>query len=161
MKKYYRLFLIISLFALPGMIAAQDAGRKLSTSLSGSAEVPGPGDTDGTGTASITLNQGKKQVCYELSVSNIGTATGAHIHRGAAGTAGAVVVTLMPPATGTSTGCADNVSEDLIKKIRQTPENFYVNIHNAEFPDGAVRGQLGKKMDRPDKKPTPSPTPNQ
>jgi hypothetical protein len=31
-----------------------------------------------------------------------------------------------------------------MKRIRQNPENFYVNVHNADFPDGAVRGQLSK-----------------
>lgn len=125
--------------------AQEDTGRKLATALTGAAEVPGPGDTDGTGTATIRLNQGKNQICYEITVSNIAAATGAHIHEGAAGASGDVVVALTAPdATGTSTGCVDATAE-LIKRIRQSPELFYVNVHNAEFPNGAVRGQLGKK----------------
>ena len=141
------LLAIFAIFILgtTAAFAQEDTGRKLTTTLTGAAEVPGPGDTDGTGTASIRLNQGKNQICWELTVSNIAVATGAHIHEAAAGAAGPVVVTLTTPGpTGTSSGCVDADAE-LIKRIRQSPELFYVNVHNTEFPDGAVRGQLGKK----------------
>jgi hypothetical protein len=147
MKKTHILFLILGMIFFVGTASAQeDSGRPLSATLTGAAEVPGPGDTDGTGTATIRLNQGKKQVCYELTVSNIDTATLAHIHRGAATASGPPVITLQAPANGTSSGCVENVSEELIKEIRQNPENFYVNVHNAAFPNGAVRGQLSKGM---------------
>ena len=116
----------------------------MSVTLTGAAEVPGPGDPDGTGTAAVTLNQGQGQVCYELTVSGIGAVTAAHIHRGAAGEAGPPVVTLEPlAAEGPSKGCV-SAAADLIKEIRQSPERFYINVHNAEFPDGALRGQLSK-----------------
>src|SRR5688572_18761081 len=99
MKTQKILFLILGLLLFAGSAAAQtDAGRPLSASMTGAAEVPGPGDTDGTGTVSIKLNQGKKQVCYELSVSNIATATAAHIHRGGTTVAGPPVVTLAAPS---------------------------------------------------------------
>ena len=141
---------LLSLLALVSFSASMSAqqedhgGRPLSTSLTGAAEVPGPGDSDGTGTVKLTLNQGKGQICFELTVSNIAAATAAHIHEAPAGKAGDVVVTLSPPpAEGSSKNCV-SAGEDLIKRIRQNPENFYVNVHNAEFPDGAVRGQLSK-----------------
>jgi hypothetical protein len=76
-------------------------------------------------------------------VSGIAPATAAHIHVGAAGVAGPVVVPLAPP-TGTSSGCVTGVSPELIKAITQNPQNYYVNVHNAEFPAGALRGQLSK-----------------
>src|SRR5688572_3191903 len=85
MKKTNLLFLVLGLVFFAGSVAAQeDSGRPISATLTGAAEVPGPGDPDGAGTATIRLNQGKKQVCYELSVSNIAAATLAHIHRGGA-----------------------------------------------------------------------------
>ena len=122
---------------------ADNGGRPLATTLTGAAEVPGPGDPDGSGTASIRLNPGQGEVCFELAVSGIAPATAAHIHVGPAGVAGPVVVGLAPPTSGTSSGC---VSADpaLIKAIIQNPEQYYVNVHNAEFPAGAVRGQLSK-----------------
>ena len=46
---------------------ADTGGRPLTASLTGAAEVPGPGDPDGTGTALITLNQGQNEVCFELT----------------------------------------------------------------------------------------------
>jgi hypothetical protein len=117
-------------------------GRPLSTTMSGAEEVPGPGDPDGTGFAVIILNQGQGEVCFDLTVSNIVPATAAHIHAGPAGVAGPVVVPLSPPTSGSSSGCVA-ANPDLIKDIRKNPSIYYVNVHNAEFPAGAVRGQLG------------------
>jgi hypothetical protein len=130
--------LALALAASP--VSAQ--GRTLSTTLSGAEEVPGPGDPDGTGFAVITLNQGQEEVCFDLTVSNIAPATAAHIHRGVAGVAGPVVVPLSPPTSGSSSGCV-SAAPDLIKDIRKNPSLYYVNVHNADFPAGAVRGQLG------------------
>lgn len=66
---------------------------------------PGPGDPDGSGTATLRLNPGLEQVCFELSVSNIALpATGAHIHVGEVDEFGDVVAPLIhrmktaPPA---------------------------------------------------------------
>lgn len=139
--------LIIFVVGVSFAIFAQDpqqGGRPLSTTLTGAAEVPGPGDPDGTGTASITLNHGQGEVCYELVVDKIAAANAAHIHEGAVDQAGPPIANLTPPTDGTSKGCVA-LDKDKIQAIIQNPENYYVNVHNAEFPDGAVRGQLGKK----------------
>ena len=139
--------LILFVAGVSFVISAQDpqqGGRPLSTTMTGAAEIPGPGDTDGTGTASITLNHGQGEVCYELTVDKIATANAAHIHEGAADKAGPPIANLTPPANGSSKGCVA-LDKDKIQLIIKSPENYYVNVHNAEFPDGAVRGQLGKK----------------
>lgn len=138
--------LIIFVVAVSFVISAQDpqqGGRPLTTTLTGAAEVPGPGDTDGTGTASITLNHGQGEVCYELTVDKIAAANAAHIHAGAVDKTGPPIANLTPPANGSSKGCVA-LDKEKIKDIMQNPANYYVNVHNAEFPDGAVRGQLGK-----------------
>lgn len=138
--------LILFVAGLSFVLSAQDqqGGRPITVTMTGAAEVPGPGDTDGTGTATFTLNPGKEQVCYELMVDKIATANAAHIHSGAVDKAGPPVVTLTAPANGSSKDCA-TLARDKIMDILKNPENYYVNVHNAEFPDGAVRGQLGKK----------------
>ena len=110
-------------------------------SLTGAAEVPGPGDDDGTGFANVFVQQG--ELCYDINVLDIAPATAAHIHEGAVGESGPPVVPLEPPsAEGAVDGCAPADAE-LLQRIAANPGGFYVNVHNDEFPDGALRGQLG------------------
>ncbi len=139
--------LSISLAASVALLAtsalAQTGGRKLQTSLTGAAEVPGPGDTDGRGSASVTVNSGQRQICYTLSARNIEPARAAHIHEGGPTVAGPVVVTLRAPTSASSSGCV-TVSRALALEILKTPSDYYVNVHNAPFSAGAIRGQLAK-----------------
>jgi hypothetical protein len=86
----------------------------------------------------------------------IGTPNRAHIHAGAAGVNGGIVVTLFdlvaPPAPPTDPlydqlekrrvrGCVP-VAADLLEAIAADPAGYYVNLHNPRFPGGAIRGQL-------------------
>ena len=135
---------VMALALLTGahMVAAQEMG-KATAKLTGEAEVPGPGDPKGSGTVQVTLNPDKGEVCYELSVANIQEATAAHIHEGAMGKEGPVKVALDAPKTGAAKGCK-SADAAVIKAIMQDPAGYYVNVHNAAFPKGAVRGQLSK-----------------
>lgn len=129
----------------PAALAAPGGtgGVPFTVPLTGAAEVPGPGDPDGSGVATLRLNPGREQVCFALTVSTITLpATGAHIHAGTVTQAGPVVVGLTPPdATGTSSGCVD-ADRAVILGIIRNPEKYYVNVHTTDFPDGALRGQL-------------------
>ena len=110
--------------------------------LTGATEVPGPGDPDGSGRAEVSIADRIDQFCYEIKdVAGIQPATMAHIHRGAVGVAGPVVVTLETPSDGHSKAC-QKVDEAIADEIEANPANFYVNVHNAEYPNGAIRGQL-------------------
>lgn len=122
---------------------ADDGGARFTTSLNGASEAPGPGDPNGSGSATIRVNPGQAEVCFTISVSNIAPATAAHIHEAPAGVAGPVVVQLTAPTSGTSQGCT-TVTREFAKELMRTPGDYYVNVHNAEFPAGAVRGQLGR-----------------
>jgi hypothetical protein len=122
---------------------AADGGRPLSAVLTGAAEAPGPGDPDGSGTADLRVNPGLGQVCVELVVRDIVAATASHIHKAPAGASGPVVVTLAPPSDGTSSGCYA-VERALARDILQDPSQYYVNVHNSEYPAGALRGQLSR-----------------
>ncbi len=110
--------------------------------LSGAAEVPGPGDEDGDGFANVFLNSADSPFCYDLSVNGIAPASAAHIHQGGADEAGPVVITLETPSEGSAEGCVE-VDAALVDAIEADPSGFYVNVHNADFPNGALRGQLG------------------
>ena len=129
---------------LAGFASAQPAGgHALAATMTGPAETP-PGDPHGTGTAALQVDLAKGQVCYDLKVGNIATPTMAHIHKGAPGQAGPVVVPLKAPGdTGVSSGCA-KADDKVLSDIVQNPSAYYVNVHNAQFPGGAVRGQLSQ-----------------
>lgn len=137
MRRILTLVAIVAL-ALVSAIPALASGRPLTADLTGAAEAPGPGDPDGSGSAWVTLNQGLGEVCWNIEFEGIDEPFAAHIHEAPAGSPGPVVVGL-----NTSSGCAD-VDAQLIKEIRQNPSDYYVNVHNAAYPAGALRGQLSK-----------------
>ncbi|HSH81969.1 MAG TPA: CHRD domain-containing protein [Herpetosiphonaceae bacterium] len=126
------------------MAAPSFATTELSAQLMGGAEeVPNPGDPDGMGTSTVTLGTVSGQASFTIDVSNITLpAAAAHIHEGAKGVAGDVVVPLTAPdANGTASGSAP-VDAALMQRMMDNPAGFYVNVHTTDFPGGAVRGQL-------------------
>ncbi len=154
----------LAVFALVGGAAAQGSGseRHLRANMTGAKEVPGPGDDDGWGRANIWVFPSKGKVCFRERWANIEAPTASHIHAGARGVAGDIVVTLFmssaspaePPTlpdtlTGVQ-GCSDMVAvpegfdnaTQLLRNIKHHPGRYYVNVHNLDFPAGAIRGQL-------------------
>lgn len=130
-----------ALWALAGS-AAQAQGLHFHAVLVGGNEVAG-GDVDGFGTAAAHFRS-STQICVAIIVSKIATPTAAHIHEGFAPTNGPVVIPLTAPAAGNpggAFGCAA-VTSALYNAIRSNPTKFYVNVHTADFPGGAIRGQL-------------------
>lgn len=111
--------------------------------LSGAAVVPRPGDPAGSGTARLIIRDTEGQICYELSADNLGTPTAAHIHAGPPGAVGPIRLTLEPPMLGASNGCVP-VEETLLRDIISRPGRYYIDLHNVQFPGGAVRGQLAE-----------------
>jgi hypothetical protein len=111
--------------------------------LEGENEVPTLGDLDGTGRATIRINPRKGELCYQLRVAGVAPATAAHVHEAPAGVAGPVIVGLTAPTSGTSKGCVA-ISTAQAQEIIADPADYYVNVHNAPFPGGALRGQLGR-----------------
>lgn len=132
------------LVALASSVIA--GSRTLSATLTGHAEIPGPGDPDGTGIAKVTLLPGQGKVCFTVETQNIMLpALSAHIHGGEESVAGPVDVPLIAPRSdGKSEGCVSGVDEGLVNAIRENPQFYYVNVHTAEYPAGAIRGQLTK-----------------
>jgi hypothetical protein len=118
-------------------------GQQLRAFMLGALERPDAGDRDGHGEATFRLQRGLGRVCFVLNVHNITLpSAGSHIHVGAAGVAGGIVVQLVAPgASGTSRGCAA-ASRALVGRILGNPAGFYANVHTTDFPGGAIRGQL-------------------
>jgi hypothetical protein len=116
----------------------------LTATLLGIAEVPTPGALTGIGSAAVLVDQGRNMVCYTLHVVNTDFPTAAHIHEGAVDAVGPVVVPFAAPTGENSTGCVSNADAAVVARLMDNPAGFYVNVHTSEFPDGAVRGQLGR-----------------
>jgi CHRD domain len=134
---------VLALAVLTSAYLAAADEMKIKANLTGAAEVPGPGDPDGGGTVQVTLNPDKNEVCYDLTLTKVDEATAAHIHEGAVGKDGPVKVGLDAPKGGSAKGCK-TAEAAVVKDIMANPANYYVNVHNAAHPKGAVRGQLAK-----------------
>jgi hypothetical protein len=123
----------------------------LTARLNGENEVP-PADEDGRGKARLKVDVDEGEVCFRIRFDNIATPTMGHIHEGAEGVNGPVVIPLLDAATadedtlddierGKLRGCVD-ADPALLQRIKDTPEEFYINLHNSRYPGGAIRGQL-------------------
>jgi hypothetical protein len=127
---------------VPAAQAQSPTGGILIAALSGDEEEPDDGDSDGYGAAYVYSASGGR-LCARISAQGIDAATMGHIHRGARGVAGPVVVPLFMGAVPGGVRCV-TVARALRIEIARFPARFYVNVHNADFPAGAIRGQLSR-----------------
>jgi CHRD domain len=136
----FGLAVLVMAVTAPLAVAARLHDEELYADLSGAAEVP-PGAENGKGTVEVTLNEDTGKVCWKFSgLSGLeGKPLLAHIHKAKAGKAGDVVVPLGERYK--RSGCT-TASKSLVKAILAHPGRYYVNVHNDEYPSGAVRGQL-------------------
>ncbi len=146
---------------LAGLAFAGHTNTVLSASLTGKQEVPKKGDSDGRGQIHVFGVDGDpKTLCYVLTVDKIklsAVGVAGHIHKGAKGKNGPVVVNLAGPGDGDAADCltegekvGPNKDVDAFlegvtaQDVLKNPKKFYVNVHNKQYPNGAVRGQLAK-----------------
>jgi hypothetical protein len=105
--------------------------------MSGANEVP-PNASTATGATAVTINPTTGGLFWSTNSSIAqSSVTGHHIHRGAAGTNGPVVVNFASAYTGTI-----NIGTTLATEIVGNPSNFYVNLHTATVPGGEIRAQM-------------------
>jgi CHRD domain len=138
---------MVAALVLPALALAggQAMSPVVSSKLKGSNEVPDRGDPNGIGFVVVTFSAAKGTACWKFkNVARIAKPTAAHIHRGRAGVAGSVVIPF--GAAYKATGC-QKASKKLIGAIETNPNRYYVNIHNAPYPNGALRGQLVAGME--------------
>lgn len=111
--------------------------------LTGANETPNPADPDGVGFAVINIDQGAGTISFIAYVQNVAAITASHIHRGAAGVTGPVIIPFNQPFTnGVSSGTLTGIAPSLLAEVVANPPGYYFNVHNADFPGGVIRGQL-------------------
>jgi hypothetical protein len=144
MKQPGVLLILVTFVAAVSFVVASEEyknGRMKTATLSGINEIATPGDADGTGILKFAVRSEGGRFCYDLSVSNISTPTAASLNMGTRDTVGQPIAVLQPPVTGSVKDCL-TFDADRIGDIQRNPANYYVNVQNAEFPNGAIRGQL-------------------
>ena len=148
---------LAGLFILVASSQAQAQTITFNANLSGGNE-PVVVVTGSVGTSVVTWNTATKTGTYRVDVYNmpVGT-TASHIHAGAVGVAGPVIINFTVPAGGISNdyalsgtfGCSDvtvraaqgiNSCEDFEQALLLG--NTYVNVHSTANPGGEIRGQL-------------------
>ena len=140
---------LMATLALAGPTLA--AETTLTATLAGVTEGENPGDPDGSGTASIVIDPAAGTACWNLTAENINPVTQSHIHIGAEGESGDIVVPLdVDGFTGSSEGCIEPMEDAaVLQQILDNPAGYYVNIHTEDFPAGAIRGQLAASGTQP------------
>ena len=131
--------------AVGGIASLALAGAVLAAPTTLTATLAGSPDTaaDGTGSATVTLDPDTGEACWELTADGIGAVVQSHIHVGGEGESGDVAVPLdVDGFDGTSEGCVSDQDAATLQAIIDDPAGYYVNLHTADFPGGAIRGQL-------------------
>jgi len=134
--RYVGLTFLAALVVAAGATAGGLKSNSLHATLLGKSETP-KGDPDGRGTAEVKITG--RMVCWEIKVSRVQTIVAAHIHKGAPGVAGPVVVPF--GKIFKAKGCTTTTAA-IAAAIEKKPAAYYVNVHNAKYPGGALRGQL-------------------
>jgi cysteine-rich repeat protein len=114
-----------------------DGGTEYTATLDGSQENPAV-PTAATGTATLVLNP-DQSVTYELTATGL-SGTMAHIHVGAPGVNGDIIVTLAGgPTTWAGTSAPLSIEQVALLKAGR----LYLNVHTVANPGGEIRGQIG------------------
>jgi hypothetical protein len=145
---------VVVMLLLSAIPAGADTEVKIITTLTAINPLTGTvtGDPDGRGKAEFTFDTEQGTVCYELEVEGISEPVepapgvgSAHIHFLAGGGIAVDLEADFQPDQSDefkASGCVE-VDSALLQAIIENPEQFYVNIHNVEFPGGALSGLLG------------------
>lgn len=162
MKFATTLAITVVVLALPFSGMAQTT---LGAVLTGSQEAPGPGDPDGFGHSTVVFSEDRTQVTITTHVGGLSSVTDGHIHTGAVGVPGGVLIGFVSGAQPFVNGASVTLPVDplVASQIISNPTGYYVNLHNAAFPAGAIRGQLtsddnltfGNSMDGDNEEPGP------
>jgi Cu/Zn superoxide dismutase len=142
-RAIFALALLSLTIGIAAIAGAQGRANEFTATMKGSSESP-KGPSSASGTFKVEFRNG--QACYTMSVKGLGAKpVAAHIHKGAAGTNGGIVIDLKPTFKGTSPRVSKKcvtAKASVVSAIRKNPAGYYSNVHTPKNPAGAARGQL-------------------
>lgn len=141
MRRWQAVWSMATAVVLVSPAAAQAEPRSYQAMLSGKQVAPRPGDPDGTGKALITIDTSINRLCYELSWSNIGEPTDAMIHDSSIKDENTSMLIDLRLKENGPKACL-TVDRPLLDRVVANPSGHHVEVHNNDYPDGAMRGQL-------------------
>lgn len=150
--KTKHLFPVLFVLAVIGFASCDDDDEVVTpdnnivtftTTINGANEVPANTST-ATGTGTFKYDKTTYKLSGTVTFSGM-TATSSHIHKGAAGEAGPVVIPLDVTAPVTSPITLEATVLDSTQRADLMKNLYYVNIHSEAFPGGEIRGQLTAK----------------
>ena len=124
-----------------GEIRGQLGPVAVAALLDGAQETPASAST-GVGTGEIVVDPVTRVLTGGINFSGVTSASGAHIHKGAVGTGGGIVVTLALGADGISATvpAATVLTQEQYNDL--VAGNYYFNVHSIAHPAGEIRGQI-------------------
>lgn len=132
---------LLTVTGAAGFAGAAEGGQSYTVAMTGEEETPVPGPAGAKGTINLNLNPAGGELCYSgLSYEGPGKADQGHIHKGGKGLAGPVVINLGLLEEGKD-ACV-KADKTALDAVIADPAGHYVNLHTAEYPGGAVRGQV-------------------
>jgi hypothetical protein len=143
---------VLGLVASPASASRSGGDHKIAVGfvrMDGAQENPAA-DPDGHGHFAYVAF--KDQLCYFITAADIDPPLAAHIHVGAAGVNGGIIVGLqLPDPVGHDCITAEPdeslnstmvLTQGELDAIIANEAGYYANVHTAPFPGGAIRGQL-------------------
>lgn len=166
MKKFTTNTVLLTVLCCSGSAWAGHTNELLEAELDGREEVGSDptqrlaGDPNGKGEAYVFgIDGDPTTLCYSLIVEKVmlvpvGQGMAAHIHEAVRDSNGPVVAALAGPEDGNAADCLTEgepgkfptEESGIVQRILNNPEQFYINVHNPEFPAGAIRGQLKNQI---------------
>jgi hypothetical protein len=151
-----RIMAVVGLTVLFGAAPAQAKTSSYTATLSPDGEVPNKGPAGASGTAKVDINSDTNQVCYDLAPTGLpDTPTAGHIHTGAKGASGPVLIDFNLPANGLKSCVTSDATK--VAAVTGNPAGHYVNIHTASYAAGAIRGQMVEAAAAATPTPVPDP----
>jgi len=127
-------------------MAATTTTMKLTVAATGANVMAGKGSPTGSASGTFTTNLKKKTICYSIKEKSVSGIQAVHIHKGASGVEGNVVITLDAKKFNKPGSACVKSTTAVLGDIGMNPDKYYFNVHTKKFPNGAVRGQLAMNM---------------